>query len=266
MTTLTGIVLTKNEENNIEKCLNSIKWCDEIIIVDDYSVDRTLEKIQISKSKFQIKSQIQIFKKKLNDDFAEQRNFGMEKASGEWVIFVDADEKVTRKLQNEISQVVLNRGRNDICSYYIKRRDYFWGRELKYGETKKLRDRGIVRLVKKNSGKWVGKVHEEFQANCKTGKLNGFLDHYPHQTIREFINEVNFYSSLRARELLDNGKKTNVFEIIFFPLCKFIYTYFIKFGFLDGPAGFTYAFFMSFHSFLVRTKLYQYTNYTRKSS
>ncbi len=258
MTTLTGIVLTKNEENNIEKCLKSIEWCDEIIIIDDNSTDETVERVKTLESRIR---NIKFYTRKLDNDFSRQRNFGMEKASGEWVILVDADEEVTRELKNEISQVILNRVGNDICSYYIKRRDYFWGRELRYGETKKLRDKGVVRLVKRNSGKWVGKVHEEFQVNCKTDKLNGFLDHYPHQTVREFIDEVNFYSSLRAGELFNQKKRTNIFEIIFFPVGKFIYTYFFKLGFLDGPSGFVYAFFMSFHSFLVRAKLYQFTLY-----
>jgi hypothetical protein len=104
-------------------------------------------------------------------------------------------------------------------------------------------------------------VHEEFKVTSyelRVTSLKGYLNHYPHPTVKEFLQEVNFYSTLRAKELFAQGKKTGIFAILFYPLGKFILTYFLKMGFLDGPPGFAYAFFMSFHSFLVRVKLYQY--------
>ncbi|MEK7633574.1 MAG: glycosyltransferase family 2 protein [Patescibacteria group bacterium] len=260
---LSAIVLAKNEEENIERCLKSLGFCDEIIVVDDYSTDNTLEKIQISKSKFQIKSKIQIFQRKLDNDFAEQRNFGLSKANNEWVLFVDADEEVNEELKKEINGLdsrLRGNDKNIYDSYYIKRRDFFWNKELKYGEVRQIRQIGLIRLVCKNSGKWMGSVHEVFHTANKVGQLNGFLNHYPHPTLKEFINDVNYYSSIRAEELFNRGTKTNVFEIVFFPFGKFIYNYFLNLGFLDGPTGFTYAFMMSFHSFLVRAKLYQLIN------
>ncbi len=247
---VTAVILTKNEEKNIERCLKSISFCDEIIVIDDYSTDKTIKLIKDSK--------VTIFERKLNNDFASQRNFGLSKASNEWVLFVDADEKVSEELKKVINSLVPTES-GDTDAYFLKRRDYFWGKELKYGEIKKVRDNGIVRLIKKGSGRWMGTVHEVFHTAKTNGKLNGFLNHYPHPTLKEFINAVNYYSTIRSDELFNRGKKTNIFEIIFFPMAKFIYNYFFNFGFLDGPAGFTYAFMMSFHSFLVRAKLYQLT-------
>ena len=259
---LSAVVLTKNEEKNIERCLKSLDFCDEIIIVDDYSTDNT--KNQISKIKSQNnKLNIKIIEKHLNNDFASQRNFGLNKASNEWVLFVDADEEVSIELKKEILGLDSRLSGNDKNinnSYYIKRSDYFWDQELKYGEIKKVRERGIVRLVKKNSGIWMGSVHEIFHTAKNVGQLTGFLNHYPHPTLKEFINDVNYYSSIRAEELFNRGTRTNIFEIIFLPMVKFIYNYFFNLGFLDGPAGFTYAFMMSFHSFLVRGKLYQHNH------
>jgi glycosyltransferase involved in cell wall biosynthesis len=256
------VILTKNEEKNIERCLNSISFCDEIIIVDDFSTDNTDN--QISKIKNQNdKLNIKIIKKHLIDDFSVQRNFGMSKAKNDWVLFVDADEEVTQELKNEIIGLDsrLRGNDNNTNAYYLKRRDYFWKHELKFGEVKKVREQGIIRLVKKNSGKWTGKVHEEFNLlSLRVGKLNGFINHYPHQTLKEFINDINNYSTIRAEELLNRKTKTDALEIIFFPFVKFIYNYFFNFGFFDGPAGFVYAFMMSFHSFLVRAKLYQLVN------
>ena len=90
----------------------------------------------------------------------------------------------------------------------------------------------------------------------RIGKFENCINHYPHQTLKEFIEYINHYSSLRAEELYNQGKKVNVFEIVVWPLGKFVYNYFINLGFLDGPQGFVYAFMMSFHSFLARAKLY----------
>ncbi len=252
---LSAVVLTKNEEKNIERCLKSLDFCDEIIIVDDYSTDKTIEII----NNVWNKNFCSVHKRKLNNDFAAQRNFGLNKTSNEWILFVDADEEVSEELKKEI--VSLFHGfivkEN---TFRIKRRDYFWNQELKFGEIKKVRNQGIVRLVKKNSGTWMGTVHEVFHTANEVGQLNGYLNHYPHPTLKEFINDINYYSSIRAEELFNRQTKTNIFKIIFFPFGKFIYNYFLNFGFLDGPAGFTYAFMMSFHSFLVKSKLYQLTN------
>ena len=259
---LSAVVLTKNEEKNIERCLKSLDFVDEIVVVDDYSSDRTLSLIKNEKIKIKNdNSKLKIFKRSLNGDFAAQRNFGLEKASGEWVLFLDADEEVSDELKEEIKEVIryASLERDDLVGFYIKRRDYFWGREVRFGEVLKVRRKGILRLIKKGFGKWRGKVHEKLEiGNLKleVGKLKNFINHYPHSTIKEFLHEVNLYSSLRANELFEQGKKTNILEIIFYPLLKFILNYFIYLGFLDGPTGFVYAFMMSFHSFLVRGKLY----------
>ena len=250
---ISAVVLTKNEEKNIEKCLKSLVFADEIIIVDDESTDKTIEKVHKVLKAHKV---YKVFQRKLNNDFASQRNFGEENVSNDWVLFIDADEVVTEELKKEI--VTLFHGSivgKD--AFYMKRRDYFWGKELKYGETKKVRNQGIVRLVKKGAGKWMGTVHEVFNTVENIGSLNGYINHYPHPTLKEFIEDVNTYSSIRAEELFNQGVKTNIFQIIFYPLIKFKYNYFILLGFLDGPAGFVYSFMMSFHSFLVRSKLYQ---------
>ena len=255
---ITAVVLTKNEEKNIQRCLKSIDFCDEIIIVDDYSTDNT--KDQISKIKNQNdKLNIKIFEKHLNKDFASQRNFGSSKATNDWILFIDADEEISQTLKKEIISLfhgsIISKD-----SFYLRRRDYFWEKELKHGEVGHIRQIGLVRLIQKNSGKWLGSVHEVFHTANNPGRLKGYLDHYPHATLKEFINDINYYSTIRSEELFNRGTKTNIFEIVIFPFGKFIYNYFLNFGFLDGPAGFTYAFMMSFHSFLVRTKLYQLIN------
>lgn len=249
MKEITAIVLTKNEEKNIEACLKSLSFCDEIIVIDDFSTDATGEILKKSKVKF--------LQRALQGDFSAQRNFALEQAKSDWILFIDADERVSPDLQNEITNL---QNYESKAAYKIPRRDFWWGTELKYGEVKKVRTSGLIRLVKKGSGAWEGKVHEEFKTNLQIGVLHGFIDHYPHQTLKEFIHEINTYSTLRAKELQSQGKHVGIFLILAYPFFKFILVYFIYLGFMDGSSGFAYAFLMSFHSFLVRIKLYQYKN------
>lgn len=261
---ISAIILTKNEEKNIERAVKFVAFCDEIIIVDDLSTDKTIENAQITNDKYQIKSKFQILKHVSKGDFALQRNWAMEKAKNEWILFIDADEEVSGELKSEIAKIAASSDsvetpRNDIKAFYIKRRDFWWGRELRFGETLKARNKGIIRVMKKRSGEWKGAVHEEFDTDLPVGQLEGFLNHYPHSTLKEFIHDINSYSTIRAQELQKQGKKGSILSILLYPPAKFFLTYFIYLGFLDGPAGFAYAFLMSFHSFLVRAKLYQYT-------
>jgi Glycosyltransferases involved in cell wall biogenesis len=218
---LSAVVLIKNDKKNIERCLRSLDFVDEVVIVDDFSKDNTLN--QISKIKKQNdKSKFKIFQRKLNSDFAEQRSFGMEKASGEWVLFLDADEEVSPDLKEEIKEAIryATLERDDLVGFYIKRRDFFWGREMKFGEVLKVRRQGILRLIKKGFGQWQGKVHEKLQVTSyklQVLSLKNFINHYPHPTIKEFLHEVNFYSSLRANELLSKGKKQIFWKLFFIP-------------------------------------------------
>jgi len=243
---LSIIVLTKNEEQNIENCLKTLLWCDEIIIIDDFSSDLTLERIRAVNS-----PKIKVFRHKSDGDFSSQRNYALTKAKKEWVLFVDADERVPEPLRNEIVSVVGDS--KGVFGYSLKRIDNIWGKELKHGETESV---GFVRLARKDSGKWVGAVHEEWQIKGRIGKLNNSLYHYPHQTIASFLEEINFYTSIRADELYKEGKKANLLSILLYTKGKFIMNFLIKRGFLDGIPGLISALLMSFHSFLVRGKLW----------
>lgn len=238
---ITAVVLAKNEEENIEKCLNTLRWCDEVIVIDDESSDKTAKIAQNQGAK--------VYKRALNGDFAAQRNFGLEKARGEWVLFVDADEQVTPQLRAEIQKGI----KGKFVGFYLKRKDFVFGRFLKYGETGKIK---LLRLGKRGMGNWQGKVHETWEIQGPVGELENPLEHFPHPTISEFLKDINFYSTLRARQLYEENVKTNLFQIIFFPVGKFAQNFFLKLGFLDKTPGFMVAILMSFHSFLVRSKLY----------
>lgn len=244
---ISAVILTKNEEKNIAGCLESLKWCDEIIIVDDYSEDETIKRCQMASVK------CQIYKRRLNGDFAGQRNFGLEKAKGDWVLFVDADERISSALASEIQTQISNLKTQNFSGFYLKRLDFFGGKWLKHGETANVR---LLRLAKKGAGVWRRRVHEAWEVKGKIGELKYPLLHYPHQTINEFVKDIDFFSTLHAGELAKEGKKSNLFKIIFYPVGKFLKNYFLLFGFLDGIEGLIVALMMSFHSFLAWTELY----------
>lgn len=243
---ISAVVLTKNEEKNIVDCLETLTWCDEILVIDDNSEDRTTEIAQ--------KMGAKVFVHALEDNFSKQRNFGLQQAKNDWVLFVDADERVTSDLKNEITHLSKERGRDQQSNgYFVKRVDFMWGRELKHGETGSMK---LLRLARKDAGAWEGAVHEKWKVKGKVGKLKNPLLHFPHQTITEFLQEINFYTTLRATELYQQGVKIQWHDIILYPKVKFIYNYFIKMGFLDDIPGLIVALLMSFHSFLVRGKLW----------
>ncbi len=237
---ISAVVITKNEEKNIEKCIRSVLWCDELIIVDDYSTDFTIHKIK------NIKDNVKIYKRHLDNDFAAQRNYGLSKAESEWVLFLDADEIVPQKLQMEILSKINIFYKSKVSGFTIKRNDVFMGREMKYGEVGNIR---LLRLGKKNKGRWKRKVHEYWDINSEVGELNNPIIHNK-QSLRDFVRKINNYSTIHAEELKKEGKSSNIFKVIIWPTAKFFVNYFFKFGFLDGIQGFIMAFFMSFHSFL----------------
>lgn len=241
---ISAVVLTKNEEKNVAKCLATLKWCDEVLVIDDFSEDKTVE--------IATKHGAKIFKHHLENNFAVQRNFGLEKAQGEWVLFVDADERVTEALASELKAQMSN-VKTNIVGFYIKRRDVMWGKGLRYGEMGNVK---LLRLARKGAGEWRRAVHEVWDVSGEVGELKHRLLHYPHQTLREFIADIDRYSTLHAQELAKEGEKSSILKIWMWPKLKFMQNWLFRLGFLDGGPGFVVAMLMSFHSYLAWSKLW----------
>lgn len=241
---ITAVVLTHNEEKNIMDCLESIKWCDQIIVIDDDSKDLTRELAE--------KEKVEVVRESLDGNFSKQRNIGLERAKNDWVLHVDADERITDSLRYEI-QSVISDPMNPYSGFTIKRRDIMWGKELRHGEAGGF---FLLRLAKRDAGKWEGLVHERWKIKGKIGKLKNSLQHFPHPTIAQFLTEVNLYTDIRSRELYEKGIRANFLSIFLYTKAKFFQNYIIKRGFLDGIPGIISAVMMSFHSFLVRGKLW----------
>lgn len=242
------VVLTHNSQAELSLCLSSLSWCDEIIIIDDYSTDNTLKLAQ----KFNAK----IYRRHLQGDFAAQRNFGLKKAQGDWVLFVDSDETVPSELASEIQTAVTKKKTitSNHIGFSLKRQDWFLGKKLRFGESGR---NSFVRLAKKSAGRWIGQVHETWPIKGKTRQLKNPLLHRRNISVSQFLTRINYYSAIRAQELYQQDQRFNYLKLILWPPAKFIYNYIFRLGFLDGFAGLSLALIMSLHSLFVRVKLYE---------
>lgn len=249
MPKITLLLLTHNEQEKIDKNFGWLDKCpsiNEIIAVDDNSEDKTIEKVK----KLQSKScMVKIFSRGLDSDFSAQRNFGVSKAANDWILWLDADETI----DNEFIDFIGHIDNDKYYNYSFRRHDIFLGHQLKHGETS---SQYFLRLFNKLHGKFIGQVHEIWQSDKSIFHSDAYITHTSHATLKSFFNKINFYSDIRARELYSNGVKTNLFQIICYPKAKFIQNYFFRQGFLDGTPGIILALGMSFHSFLVRSKLW----------
>ena len=240
---LTAVVLAHDETESLTKCLKSVDFADDILIITD-NPNHDIKPI-LSNNK------VRSLYHPLNKDFSAHRNYALSQVKTEWALFVDADEVVTSKLAKNINQTLQNKNASN--GYLIHRIDCLWQKQLKHGD---LSDVYLLRLARKSSGRWSGRVHETWQVNGQIKKISGNLIHTPHPSLNEFLESINFYSSIRAGELYEEKSSANVFSIIFYPFGKFVYLWLIKKGVLDGVPGLVHAMAMSFYSFMVKGKLY----------
>lgn len=238
---ISAIVLSHNSGVTIGKTLASLAWCDERIVVDDFSTEST---VAIAK-----KHNVSLYERDLRDDFAAQRNYGLSKAKGEWVFFVDADEVVSPLLAKEITKAM----NIDCVGFYIKRQDWMFGKKITHGETSRVR---LLRLAKRGAGVWERPVHEVWKVTGLVGELSQPLDHFPHPNVAQFISEINRYSTVNARFLHSKNVSAAWWHILAYPAGKFFVDYFWYQGFRDGTPGAIIAIVMSMHSFLTRAKLW----------
>lgn len=238
---LTAVILTKNEENNIEKCIKSLWFCDQIVVVDDESEDDT---VQIAKK---LKVEVLVHKMK---DFADQHNWAIENIKSNWLLFIDADERVSQELAGEILKKIK---KPDAVGYFIPRIDTMWNKKLRFGD---LWGAKFIRLGRRGAGFWEGAVHEQWKIDGIIKTLEHPLNHFPHPNLVTFLSSLNRYSSMRAEELYSKGERSNLLQIIFYSVGKFLWLEVCRLGFADGIVGFIHAMCMSFYTFLVRGKLY----------
>lgn len=244
------LLIFKNEESNIKKNFNWVKNCpviNQIIGIDNASIDDSQKILKQLATK---DLSVNIFKHDLNDNFSAQRKFGLSKSKNDWILWLDADEKPSREMLDFINHFNFPKHQ----AFAFKRQDIFLNHRLKHGETSK---NNFTRLFNKTEGAFKRPVHEIWQTNNCVIKTGLNILHYPHFTITSLLKKINFYTDIRAQELYQDKHRTSIFQIIAYPMAKFLKNYIFLLGFLDGTAGIIFALFMSLHSFLVRAKLWQ---------
>ncbi|MFA5025244.1 MAG: glycosyltransferase family 2 protein [Candidatus Shapirobacteria bacterium] len=249
MNNISLLLLTKNESENLKEWgswIYKLKMVNEIIAIDDESTDNT---VKILNSLDSPELSVSVFFKKLNNNFSEQRNFGLTKCKNNWILSLDADEIPTEKTINYINKLSLEKGNN----YTFKRNIVYLGRTISHGQC--LNDLPI-KLFNKDEGKFIQPVHEIWDSSAGTIDTNQIILHYSIKSLSDFLQKINFYSSIRAQELLDQKHRPHLWEIILYPKFKFLELYFLRLGFLDGTAGIIFCLAISFNSFLVRSKLW----------
>lgn len=225
---ITAIIPTFNEEIHIEEAIKSVNFADEIIVIDSYSTDNTV----LLAKKYKVNLIQRVF-----DDFSSQKNYAIDKASNDWIYVLDADERVTNDLRDEILLAIENP--KELVGFYVYRTFYFIGRKIKYSGWQ--RDK-VVRLFNRKFCRYNGKlVHETIAAEGKLGFFKTKLEHYSYRGFDHYITKLNQYAWLQAKQLNQKGRRVTLYHVFVKPSARFVIHYFIRLGFLDGFPGFVIA-------------------------
>jgi len=239
-------IVCYNEEQNIRRCLESVKWCDELVIVDSFSSDRTVEICREYTS--------QVIQHAW-PGYVEQKRFALAQATHEWVLNVDADEEVSPELRDEIL-AVLQRNDPAVDGFYVPRLVYYLGRWWWRGWYPGYR----LRLFRKPKVRWGGvNPHEKVLLRGQADRLRGNLYHYTYENISDHLQAIDGLTEIAARELALRGKHTRVPHLVLHPFWRFLRFYFLRGGIRDGIPGFFVAATSAFYVFLKYAKLRECT-------
>lgn len=223
MQTITVIIPAYNEKDYIQDCLQSVSFANQIILIDSFSTDNTVEIAE--------KFNCEILQRKF-DNFSNQKNEAIKHATSDWILFVDADERVTQKLKFEILETI-NNPKHD--AYKIKFPHFYMNRFLYHTENK------VVRLVKNTDIHFEGLVHEKLIHPGTVGLLHNFMIHYTYKGLFHYIKKKDSYAWFQAKMAKDRNKSANYFHLVFKPFYRFFHTYIIRRGFMDGIPGLAVA-------------------------
>ena len=233
---LSAIVITLNEEKNIGSCLASLSLADELLVIDSGSTDATVSIARSSGAKVFVHA---------FSDFASQRNFALEQATGDWILFVDADETVTPELTEEIRSLLDQNPKP--CLYKLPRHTYFLGHLLRFGDS---RNDAPIRLFPRNHVAWTQPVHETVSSDLPCGSLKNVLLHYSTRDWNHYQEKIRLYIPLELVTMRKKEIQASLANILMRPAARFFSVYFLNLGVLDGFAGLQYATLSAYYTFL----------------
>lgn len=246
MIKISGVVITKNAENIIADCLDSLSFCDEIIVIDNKSEDRTRQIAEKMGAKVYEYS---------SDDFSDIRNFGLKKSNGKWTLYVDSDERITPSLREEIIKST-NNPMSKYVGFRIKRKNFYFGNhEWPYIEH-------LERLfIKEALEGWYGRIHESPRIKGATGELDGYLLHYTHRDLASMVSKTIEWSKVEAELRYKSGHpRMSWWRFIRVMLTTFFDSYLKQEGWKAGTIGLIESMYQSFSIFITYARLWEMQN------
>ena len=244
MKKLTAIIPTFNEEHNIEDVIESVSFADEIMVVDSFSTDKTVE-IARRYTDF-------IIRKKYEND-SSQKNWAIPQANFDWILLVDADERVSTGLRNEIVRVL--KDDPECVAFRIRRSNYFMGKKIRFSG---WQGDSVTRLFKRDECRYQNKrVHAEIETAGKIGRLENKLIHNTYTNLASYLEKANSYSTRGAYDRVGEVKKVTFYHLLIKPFFRFLKHYVIRLGFLDGREGFIISVLSAQHVFMRSLKLWR---------
>jgi len=243
MSKISGVVIVRNAEEMIADCLDSLSFCDEIVVIDSFSEDRTKDIAE--------KMGAKVYELKFKD-FSQARNFGLKKATNEWIVYIDSDERVTPSLREEIIKST-NNPINKYSAFRLKRKNFYFGNhEWPYIEY-------LERIFKKDKLQcWYGEVHESPKVTGSVGTLDGFLLHYTHRDLTSMVNKTIEWSEIEAQLRFKAGHpKMTWWRFPRVMLTAFFDSYVRQGGWKVGTAGLIESMYQSFSIFVTYARLWE---------
>ncbi len=244
---LSVTIITLNEESALPACLDSVRWADEVVVVDSGSTDRTSEIARAAGARFVPHAW---------EGHVRQKQFALEQASGDWILCLDADEQVSPELKAEI-EATLRAPADGTDGFSMPRHTFYLGRWIDHGGWYPDRK---VRLVRRGRARWTGvDPHDRLETDGRVGELSGEIHHATYRDLAHQLRTIQSFSDIAVREWRKEGRGFCLARLLFHPPAKFLACYVWKLGFLDGLPGFLIAANSAYYVFLKHAKLWEAT-------
>jgi len=240
------IITTYNEEVNVEDCIRSVLWADEVLVVDSFSKDGTLERVRAFPT-------VRLEQREYYGS-AAQKNWSLDRVEHDWVLILDADERVPETLAREILRLLIAGPK--AYGYYLRRRNIVLGREIRHSgwSTDK-----VIRLFRRDKGRYPNRrVHADLDVEGAVPVLKHALLHYTFRSMGQYLEKLQNYAEWGAAQAFREGKDAGFFELGLRPLWRFIRTYFVQLGILDGRHGLVVCGLQAYGTFIKYVRLWDY--------